>query len=150
MIQMVLPDARLGEQASSEPAGGMKSPGLLTRHYSPRAPLTLYDGSSARVIARMAADAAAAIAGGQRVGIIAADEDDLSGASPGGLHVIRLGPERDAEALAANLYNALRSLDAVGVDLILARTFAGQSGLAVAIHDRLRRAAAGRMVRVGR
>jgi L-threonylcarbamoyladenylate synthase len=147
MIRMVLPDARLPEQSPNEPAGGMKSPGLLTRHYSPRAPLTLYEGSSAPVIARMAADAGAAIARGQRVGIVAADEDDLSGASHA-LRVIRLGPERDVAALAANLYNALRTLDAAGVDLILARTFKDQSGLSVAIHDRLRRAAAGRVVQV--
>jgi len=50
--------------------------------------------------------------------------------------------------LAANLYNTLRSLDAEGVDVILARTFADESGLTVAIHDRLRRAAAGRIIRV--
>jgi len=126
----------------------MKSPGLLARHYSPRAPLTLYEGNASRVIARMAADARAATARGQRVGIVAADEDELSGASHEGLHVIRLGPEHDGATLAANLYNALRTLDAAGVDLILARTFAGQSGLTVAIHDRLHRAAAGRTVRV--
>jgi L-threonylcarbamoyladenylate synthase len=148
MIRMVLPDARFGEHAPGEQAGGMKSPGLLTRHYSPRAPLTLYDGNAARVIARMAVDAGAAIARGQRVGIVAADEDDLSGASHEALRVIRLGAERDVAALAANLYTALRTLDAAGVDLILARTFANQSGLTVAIHDRLRRAAAGRVVRV--
>ena len=148
MIRMVLPDARLAEQGPSEPAGGLKSPGLLTRHYSPRAPLTLYEGISARVIARVAVDARAAIARGQRVGIVAADEDDLSEASHDALRVIRLGPERNVAALAANLYNALRTLDAAGVDLILARTFADQSGLTVAIHDRLRRAAAGRIVQV--
>jgi L-threonylcarbamoyladenylate synthase len=148
MIRMVLPEARLGEQAATEPAGGMKSPGLLTRHYSPRAPLTLYEGAAARVIAKMVADARAAIARGLRVGIVAADEDDWSGASHEALHVIRLGPERDVAALAANLYNVLRTLDATAVDLILARTFEDQSGLTVAIHDRLRRAAAGRTVRV--
>jgi L-threonylcarbamoyladenylate synthase len=147
MIQMVLPDARLAEHSPHAPAGGMKSPGLLARHYSPRAPLTLYEGGSAHVVARMAADAAAAIARGQRVGIVAADEDDLSAAHDAP-RVIRLGPERDVAALAANLYNALRTLDASGVDLILARTFANQPGLTVAIHDRLRRAAAGRIVRV--
>jgi L-threonylcarbamoyladenylate synthase len=138
----------LGERAPGEPAGGMKSPGLLTRHYSPRAPLTLYEGSSARVIARMAADAGAAIAGGQRVGIVAADEDDFSDVSHDALQVVRLGPGHNIAALAANLYNALRTLDAAGVDLILARTFVDQSGLTVAIHDRLRRAAAGRTVQV--
>jgi len=148
MIRGVLPDARMTERASGGLAGPMKSPGLLARHYSPRAPLTLYEGSAARVISRMAADASAAMAQGQRVGIVAADEDDCSGASNHALKVVRLGPETDAASLAANLYNALRVLDEWGVDLILARTFVDHSGLIVAIHDRLRRAAAGRMVQV--
>jgi L-threonylcarbamoyladenylate synthase len=148
MIQAVLPDARMTERASGEMAGAMKSPGLLARHYSPRAPLTLYEGSTARAIARMAADARTAMAQGQRVGVVAADEDDFSGASTHALKVVRLGPETDAASLAANLYNALRVLDEWGVDLILARTFVDHSGLTIAIHDRLRRAAAGRMVRV--
>jgi hypothetical protein len=64
------------------------------------------------------------------------------------LKVVRLGAETDAASLAANLYHALRTLDEAGVDLILARTFVDHSGLTVAIHDRLRRAAAGRTVQV--
>ena len=84
----------------------------------------------------------------QRPGVIAADEDDLGPASSV-LRIARLGPERNHQALAANLYNTLRSLDAEGIDVILTRTFADESGLAAAIHDRLRRAAAGRIVRVG-
>ena len=48
--------------------------------------------------------------------------------------------------LAANLYSALRTLDAAAVDMIFARTFREESGLTTAIHDRLRRAAAGRIV----
>ena len=149
MIRAVLPAARMTDRASGELAGAMKSPGLLARHYSPRAPLTLYEGSTARVLARMAADAGAAMARGQRVGIVAADEDDFSGAANDALQVVRLGAETDVASLAANLYNALRVLDEAGVDLILARTFVDHSGLTVAIHDRLRRAAAGRMVQVG-
>jgi L-threonylcarbamoyladenylate synthase len=145
MIRTILPEARLEERALGQPEGGMKSPGLLTRHYSPRAPLTLYEGSSARVLARMIADAAEAIAGGRRVGIVAADEDDLM--HPAAL-VVRIGHEQEPAALAANLYNALRTLDSAGVDVIFARTFPDGSGLAVAVHDRLRRAAAGQVVKV--
>ena len=146
MIRMVLPDARLKEQARREPAGGMRSPGLLTRHYSPRAPLMLYEGSPARVITRMAADAGEAMARGQRVGIVAADEDELPDSAAA--LIIRIGRESEPSRLAANLYNALRTLDSAGVDVIFARMFADRSGLIVAVHDRLRRAAAGKVVRV--
>ena len=62
-----------------------------------------------------------------------------------GLEVRYLGDADDAPAVAAALYAALRDLDAVPVDLILARGFDGE-GLRRAIADRMRRAAAGRIV----
>jgi L-threonylcarbamoyladenylate synthase len=144
MIRTVLPDAVL-RQATWEAAGGMKSPGLLSKHYSPRAPMTLYEGPVAAVLHRMQADALTAIASGQRVGIVAADEDTIGGDSAA-LTIERIGRERDHAALAANLYSAIRALDEQRVDVILARTFVDESGLATAIHDRLRRAAAGRII----
>lgn len=147
MLQTVLPGVRIrNASVRDRGAGGMKSPGLLSRHYSPRAELTLYEGPTRPVLERIIADATSAIARGQRVGIIAADEDELT--APPVVRVARLGSERNHQVLAANLYNTLRSLDAEGVDVILARTFADESGLTVAIHDRLRRAAAGRIIRV--
>jgi L-threonylcarbamoyladenylate synthase len=148
MLRTVLPQVRLDQRGAQEREGGMRSPGLLAKHYSPAAALTLYEGPGPSVTARMAADAAEVIRRGQRVGIVAADEDFFPGVSAEALHLLRIGSERNAEALAANLYNALRTLDASGVDVILARTFPDQPGLTVAIHDRLRRAAAGRIVRV--
>jgi L-threonylcarbamoyladenylate synthase len=56
-------------------------------------------------------------------------------------------PEDDAEAVASRLYAALRELDADGVDEILACLPPGTGGLSQAVADRLRRAAAGRIVR---
>jgi L-threonylcarbamoyladenylate synthase len=119
----------------------MPSPGLLAKHYSPRAALTLYEGDARSVAARMAEDARTQIARGYSVGIVAADEDPFEGA-----HVARLGSERDLASVAARLYSALRELDAAGVDVILARGFPALSGIGVAIADRLRRAADGRIV----
>jgi L-threonylcarbamoyladenylate synthase len=148
MIRAILPDAQLAERAVREGAEGMQSPGLLVKHYSPRAPLTLFEGSLPAVTARMSADASAAIARGQRVGILAADDDEFPAMAEDAVCVVRLGDEREPAVLAFNLYNALRTLDANGVDVILARTFEGESGLMTAIHDRLRRAAAGRILRV--
>jgi L-threonylcarbamoyladenylate synthase len=129
-------------------AGGPKSPGLLARHYSPQAPLMLYEGDGAAVVSRISADAAAAQARGQRVGVIAARGDRVDPGPSDAIRIVELGSEGDAAEIAANLYNALRELDADGVDLILVRSFCHESGLGVAILDRLRRAAAGRVVRV--
>lgn len=147
MLRAVLPDVTIRSTSVDEPGVSMKSPGLLSRHYSPRAEMTLYEGPTRAVLERIVADATKSVTRGQRVGVLIADEDDL-GQYPIAVRVVRLGRERDHESLAANLYNALRVLDAEGVDVILARTLADGSGLVAAIHDRLRRAAAGRIIRV--
>jgi L-threonylcarbamoyladenylate synthase len=106
----------------------MTSPGLLAKHYSPRAPLTLYEGDPADALARLEADARALISAGKKVGV--AD----------------FGSDADVGAVAKRLYATLRDLDGDDVDTILARGVAGDAGLAAAIQDRLRRAA-GRIVR---
>jgi len=142
MLLEVLPRVTSGNVTSHIPTGAMPSPGLLAKHYSPRARLTLYEGDARSVAARMAEDARAQLARGYSVGIVAADDDPLEGA-----HVVRVGSEQDLAGVASRLYSALRDLDAAGVDVILARGFPALSGLGVAIADRLRRAAAGRIVR---
>jgi L-threonylcarbamoyladenylate synthase len=147
MLREILP---VDERAPAAAPGPMPSPGLLAKHYSPRAPLTLYEGADDRVGARLLQDAAAQLGAGRRVGLLLAREDEplLARTLPppvAGLEVRYLGAAADAPAVAAALYAALRDLDAVPVDLILARGFAGE-GLSRAIADRMRRAAAGRIV----
>ena len=143
MLLEVLPLVIRGNGAARSPTGAIPSPGLLAKHYSPRAPLTLYEGDPRSVAVRMAEDARAQLARGYTVGIVAAaEEDPVKGA-----HVVRLGSEQDLEGVASRLYSALRELDAAGVDVILARGFPAVSGIGVAIADRLRRAADGRIVR---
>ena len=124
--------------------GPMPSPGLLERHYSPRAPLTLYEGDPAQVVATIRAAAAAAERSGSRVGLLLMDGEDVQ--MPQGV-VLSMGPAVDPDLVAANLYAALRELDAAGVDVILAYGVADTRGIGAALRDRLRRAAAGRVVR---
>jgi L-threonylcarbamoyladenylate synthase len=141
MLREILP--RVERRSTDSPSSGaMKSPGLLERHYSPRAPLTVYDGSDS--VARLVRDACSVIASGQRLGIMAADEDRdaLSIVERHGplATIVALGSERDHVTVASRLYAAIRELDASGVDRILVRDFPGSDGLAVAVRDRLRRA----------
>ena len=146
MIRTVLPDVRMESGAAHDATAGLKSPGLLEKHYSPRAPLTLYEGRPSSTTRRIGEDASRAVTSGRRVGIIAADNDQFGPAAA--CRIERLGPEHDLTRIAATLYHALRALDAAGVDVIFVRGFPDQSGLGMAVQDRLRRAAAGRIVHV--
>jgi L-threonylcarbamoyladenylate synthase len=122
-----------------------EAPGLMKRHYAPRARLTVYHGDPERAVAAALAHAAAEVAAGKRVGALLADGD--SPPIPPGLVVERLGPRSEPEVIARRLFAALRRLDRAGVDTIVSPSF-GSHGIAVAILDRLQRAAEGRVVEV--
>ncbi|HEY6507773.1 MAG TPA: Sua5 family C-terminal domain-containing protein, partial [Vicinamibacterales bacterium] len=65
---------------------------------------------------------------------------------PGIVAARSMGSSADLDAAAAQLYAALRELDASGADVILAHGFDDVRGIGAALRDRLRRAAAGRLV----
>jgi L-threonylcarbamoyladenylate synthase len=129
-LRQVLGGVQVREAATLTDAPAMPSPGMLPKHYSPRTPLTLYEGEATAVDQRMKSDAAAARAAGQRVG------------------VLDFGSDPDPAEVGSRLFAMLRELDASDVDLILARGIEAHDGLGLAIRDRLRRAAAGRIVKV--
>jgi L-threonylcarbamoyladenylate synthase len=142
MLREVLPRVEL-RRAGPDGTAALRSPGLLSKHYSPRASLTLYEGDSHAVIKRIMQDAREAVAAGRRVGIVAADQDPVDGLP---VQISRLGPVEELGVVSSRFYAALRELDAAGVELILMRAFPADSGLGLAIQDRSRRAAAGRIV----
>jgi L-threonylcarbamoyladenylate synthase len=104
-----------------------QSPGMLDKHYSPRAALTLEEGSD------VSGRAARAKQSGQRVGAIVMTVD----AEPADV-VIRIPPS--ADAFAAGLYGALHALDDAEVDLIIVET-PPASPEWLGVRDRLERAA---------
>lgn len=120
MLRAIVPGIRARGDAPVDDTAPQVSPGLLGRHYSPRTPLTLYRGAGARV--RLETDADAMRARGQRVAV--------------------LDWPADLDSVAKRLYAALREADATGADAILARDIDAAGGLAEALRDRLRRAAA--------
>ncbi len=123
-----------------------RSPGLLARHYAPQAALILVTGRDADV--RQAVVLAAGLLEDKAIGLILSDEDVAAlPPLPSNIEVRSLGRSTDRAAVAHQLYDALRKLDAAGVAVIIARDF-GTRGLALAVHDRLTRAAVGRQVRV--
>ncbi|MFZ9747499.1 MAG: L-threonylcarbamoyladenylate synthase [Opitutaceae bacterium] len=104
------------------------APGQLARHYSPRTPATLH--------ARL--DPAAAASG-------PADEAWLFLARPPGRrrpNIRWLDARGDLRGAARRLFACLRELDAGGYRHLHLEAAAGEDGFALAINDRLRRAAA--------
>ena len=105
------------------PIGGERvtSPGQLASHYAPRAKLRLdaanVDGADA---------------------LLAFGPEPLTGA----MHVQNLSEAGDLREAAANLFKALRSLDATGAETIAVMPIPHE-GLGEAINDRLNRAATG-------
>ena len=106
------------------------APGLLDRHYAPRARLQLFAAAGA---SRAAADAHALGAAGAKVGAML-----LSAQLPGVEPQIRM--PGDPIGYARRLYAALHALDDLGCDVVFAeRVPNDESWLAIA--DRLKRAA---------
>jgi len=124
------------------PEGPLASPGLLTKHYSPRARVRLFDGPAALTAVRRAAEDSSSAP----PVVILALEEDRSALDGVGVPVICLGGDGDLAAVARSLYAAFRRLDEQGVRTILTRTVA-PAGLGAAINDRLRRAAGGEVER---
>jgi L-threonylcarbamoyladenylate synthase len=141
-LRALLGEVALGGRAAS--GAVLASPGLLDRHYAPESALWLAVGPADAARSWLRERAAAALAAGQRVGLLVPVEDAALLADLGA-DAEPLGPAADLDGVARRLYAALRALDARRPDLILARDL-GESGLGRAIGDRLRRAAAGRVV----
>ncbi|MFN8445695.1 MAG: L-threonylcarbamoyladenylate synthase [Caldilineaceae bacterium] len=128
----------------------LPSPGMLDRHYAPTASLWLFQGRPAEVSNQLLQTLESEQRNGRRVGVLLSEEDaaDLSlvaaqimaGDRPGQLVVESLGSFDNLDEVAQRLFAAMRSLDAAGVEIILAHEFPVQ-GLGLAINDRLRRAA---------
>jgi L-threonylcarbamoyladenylate synthase len=146
-LRDLLGAVQVGERAPAAPGVGLVAPGLLDRHYAPETPLWLVIGPPAAARAWLAEQISRYTADGLRVGLLAPEEDLALLAGPG-VEPAPLGPVAAPETIAQNLYAALRALDARRPDVILARDI-GATGIARAVRDRLTRAAAGRVVRLG-
>ncbi len=127
--------------AGSESATPLPSPGLLASHYAPQKPLSLLPCP----LVEHAPAQLAALAQRGRLGVMVASGD------PAALHarfpdnaevsVYALSRAGDLTEAARQLFSTLRACDdATEVDEIWAETMPGDTGLAHAINDRLRKA----------
>ncbi len=112
-------------EVSSQEDGKPSAPGMLPRHYAPRTPILL-DWENKDLDSYKH----------KKVGFLAFQEPQK------GLkfqHIEILSKRGDVREAAANLFAAIRRLDELSLDLILAETIP-EVGLGRAINDRLRRA----------
>ncbi len=111
----------VGELASPHVSAAPTSPGMLEKHYAPRAKLRLNVATPAP----------------------APGEMHLAFGKDAHTPALNLSPGGDLTEAAANLFAYLRRLDATGAEIISVSPIP-QHGLGEAINDRLARAAAGR------
>ena len=128
-------------QAEHEPAAG---PGMLLKHYSPHSRVLLLEGSADAAKAAAVRIVAQLHSFGQRVGVLATDEEAPE-YSALDVEFVSLGSVEDLDAAARLLFAHLRRLESAGVDVILARTLPS-TGVGLAIGDRLFRAAEGNII----
>jgi len=142
MLRALLPNVCVGDIRGDE--GAIRSPGTMSKHYSPRAPLTLFSGRPEAALDALVERAREAAAAGRRVGVLVLREDvEAFGDFP--VQLAEVGSSGDLAGIAARLYAALRQLDSAGADIILARDVDADDGLGRAIRDRLHRAASERV-----
>ncbi len=130
-IEDVIGNVRVrGVSHVDAPGARLASPGMLAQHYAPRTALVVRNRGEAGLDERETR-------GGARWGLLAFRSNDEQAQFD---RVEVLSSAGDLREAAANLFAALRRLDAAGLDLIVAETFP-EAGLGRALNDRLRRAA---------
>ncbi|MEQ1759732.1 MAG: L-threonylcarbamoyladenylate synthase [Vicinamibacterales bacterium] len=153
-LSAVLPAMTL-RQADARGDTAMPAPGMLSRHYAPTTPLTLYEGDPQAIVQLVGTELRSALTANEPVVVLAPSEQlqairsFIHGNGDGLLVLVDLGLESAPEVIAAHLYDALRRCDeVVSARRILAVQVTGTDGINLAIRDRLRRASAGHIVSV--
>ena len=122
-VEKQTPDAS-GPWASGPWASGPRAPGMLPRHYAPRTPIVL--------AAKDEIDSYR----NRKAGLLAFRDPSKR---PAFVHTEILSRKGDFREAAANLFAAIRRLDALDLEVIVAEAVP-ETGLGRAIMDRLRRA----------
>lgn len=122
-IEAIVGPVRVREHSSSNP----QAPGMLKSHYAPRIPLRL--GQLEDLLQGQNLN---------RTGILAFRQGRTEVPAS---HQIILSPTGDLQEAAQGLFAAMRQLDQMDLDIILAEPFP-ETGLGRAINDRLKRASA--------
>lgn len=134
MLESVLGKVKVDKAVTQKLNRGERplAPGMMYRHYAPRAPLTLVKDSG------MLLECAKKL--GETGAVIAYDEDQAALAAAGVKNILLLGKRDDTEAHAAKLFALLRLCDKEDYDCIYA-PLPKCDGLSLAVYNRIVKAA---------
>lgn len=112
-----------------------KAPGMKYKHYAPNAKVRVVRGEKDKVLEKIGEMVHNYRGKDLKVGVMATDETkDLYE----GAFVISLGKRSDLSEIAKSLFEALRSFDDAGMDIIISESFE-EKGLGIAIMNRLKK-----------
>lgn len=123
-----------------------KAPGMMYRHYAPKALLTIVEGAEKDVTEKILELAGRAQTEGKKVGVIAADETAEAYAA---YDVKNIGSRQTDKEIARRLFRVLREFDDDGTDIILSESFETPR-MGQAIMNRLLKAAGHRVITAGK
>lgn len=128
-------NARPRKRFEAAPRKGVESPGLFESHYAPRTPLALIDIPLEEWLDRLER-----IKPLPRIGLLSLKPRAQNHLFQETLYLSQTGDLREA---ASNLFQAMRRLDKMNLDLIIAEAVP-EEGIGIAIMDRLKKASGGR------
>lgn len=139
-LRDILPDLVIqGSHAASEKHESMPSPGMMLKHYSPKAKFLLFTGGGEYATAQVLQIASHLISHGKKIGLLVTIEEyDQFSRLDAEIEV--LGSGTNLATIGQTLFSRMRSLDKKGVEFILMRSLP-REGLGLAIGDRLFKAA---------
>jgi len=121
-----------------------KAPGMKYRHYAPKGDLTIVEGEPDKVVEYINALVSEAKKAGEKVGIIATDEQMRRYHAD---TVKSVGSRSDEESVGRHLYTVLREFDDENVTKIFSESFAAD-GFGQAIMNRLLKAAGHKVIKL--
>jgi len=113
-----------------------RSPGMLHKHYAPKAEVILVEGVVPAVMSKIKELVGSCWMQNKRVAVLATDETAWAYEAD---IVKSLGSRRNLDAMAANLFRLLREFDEENVDVIISEGVPTE-GLGLAVMNRLRKA----------
>jgi L-threonylcarbamoyladenylate synthase len=139
MLRELVPDTYIDPAVMNKPREDFKpkAPGMKYRHYAPKAPMKIVTGDLKKTIAKINEIVQNNIGEKKEVGILATDE--TMNQYPKG-KVISVGSRKEMGTISKNLFEALRTFDDYGVDVILSESF-DEEEIGIAIMNRLKKSA---------